>query len=76
MNIGKIFYWLLNLFVAYLIFEVIRKILGGNLGFEELAAALLVANLGFSMALHTRTAKIQAQLFEHLGWHKGKAGSN
>lgn len=60
-----IFYWLLGLFVLYLIFEVIRKILGGSLGFEEIVIALLVANLGYSFY-------INAKLSEHIGWHKGR----
>ena len=73
MKITRVLYWLFALFIVYLIFEILRKIFGGSLGFDELATALLVANLGFSMALHTRTAKIQAQLSDHVGWHKGKA---
>ena len=83
MNIAKLFYWLLNLFVAYLIFEVIRKILGGSLGFEELVSGFLIANIGYLAALQGKiskvevrlseqTAKVQAQLSEHIGWHKGK----
>ena len=54
---------------VYLIFELLRKLFGGSLGFEELVIGLLIANLGYSFY-------INAQLSEHLGWHKGKGGSS
>ena len=63
--IEKVFYWLLGLFVIYLIFELIRKILGGSLGFEEIVIGLLIANVGYSFC-------ISMKLSEHLGWHRGK----
>ena len=75
----KVFSWLLGLFVIYLIIEVIRKILGGSLGYEALIVGLLVTNLGYTIGLHGKIiglhgkiADIKAQLSEHLGWHKGK----
>lgn len=68
----KIFYWLLGIFTIYLIIEIIRKILGGSLGFEEIVAGLLVANLGYVIALHTKISEVDSKLSEHLGWHKGK----
>ncbi len=61
----KVFYWLLILFIVYLIIELIRKILGGSLGFEELVIGLLIANLGYSFYTNSK-------LSEHIGWHKGK----
>lgn len=61
----KAVYWFMILFIMYLIFEVVRKILGGSLGFEEIVIGLLIANLGYSF-------HINAKLSEHLGWHKGK----
>ncbi len=64
-NWRKVLQWLLVLFIIYLIIEIIRRIAGGSLGFEEIVIALLVANLGYSFYLGTR-------LSEHLGWHKGK----
>jgi len=65
MKWNNLFYWLLVLFVLYLIIEIIRKIFGGSLGFEDLVIALLVANLGYSFY-------ISSKLSNHLGWHKGK----
>jgi len=53
------------LFLVYLVFELIQKLLDGSLGFEELVIGLLVANLGYSY-------HINSKLSEHLGWHKGK----
>ena len=41
----KLFYWLLALFIIYLIIELIRKLIGGSLGFEELVIGLLISNL-------------------------------
>ena len=61
----KIFYWLLGLFTVYLIIEVIRKILSGSLGFEDVVIGLLVANLGYSFY-------ISSKLSEHIGWHRGR----
>ena len=69
MNFDKIFYWLLVLFILYLVVEVVRKILGGSLGFEEAMVALLVANLGLSFRMNSK-------LSGHLGWHKGKEEVN
>ncbi|MEW6063540.1 MAG: hypothetical protein AB1571_04190 [Nanoarchaeota archaeon] len=61
----KILYWLLTLFMIYLIIEIIRKIIGGSLGFEELVIALLVANLGYSFYINSKISG-------HIGWHRGK----
>jgi len=61
----KILYWLLVIFMAYLIIELLRKILGGSLGFEELVIGLLIANLGYSFYINSKIS-------EHFGWHKGK----
>ena len=64
----KVFYWLLGVFGIYLIIELIRKILGGSLSFEEIVIALLIANLGYSFHINSR-------LSEHIGWHKGTGNS-
>lgn len=64
-NWKKIGYWILILFAVYLVIELLRKLLGGSLGFEELVIGLLLANLGYSFYINT-------QLSEHLGWHKGQ----
>ena len=71
-SLGKIVYWIFVIFLAYLIFELIRKILGGSLGFEELVVGLLIANLGYIIGLHNKISKVDSKLSEHLGWHKGK----
>ena len=79
----KVIYGLFVLFLAYLIFELIRKILGGSLGFEELVIALLVANLGYVFHLKESQNKNSLNIKEslnqtnikiesHLAWHKGK----
>ena len=65
MGLEKILYWFLIIFVIYLIIELIRKIFGGSLGFEEIVISLLVANLGYSFY-------IGLKLSGHLGWHKGR----
>jgi len=59
---------LMVLFLAYLMIEIIRKMLGGSLGFEEIVIGLLIANLGYSFHINTK-------LSEHLGWHRGRADS-
>ena len=64
-NWKKVLYWLLGIFAVYLIIELIRKILGGSLGFEEIVIGLLITNLGYSFYINSK-------LSEHLGWHKGK----
>jgi len=72
MDLKKVFYWILALFVLYLIIEIIRKILGGSLSYEALVIGLMTANLGYVIALHTKISDINAKLSGHLGWHKGK----
>ncbi len=69
MDWHKLFYWFLTAFAIYLIFEIARKLLGGSLGFEELVIGLLIANLGYTFALH-------AKVSEHIGWHKGKGDAH
>jgi len=66
MEFNKIIQWLLVLFMVYIIIEVLRKIFGGSLGFEEIVIALLVANLGYTFYLNSTMS-------EHLGWHKGQS---
>ncbi len=67
-----VLYWLLGIFAVYLAFEIIRKILGGSLRFEELVIGLLIANLGYVIALHSKVSEASSKLSGHLGWHKGK----
>jgi len=83
MNLQKIFNWLLLLFALFIIFQILRKIFGGSWGLEELVTALLVMNLGATLALHSRLIavhlkihKIDVKLSEHLGWHKGQERKN
>ena len=64
-NFKKILYWLLIIFIIYLIIELIRKILGGSLEFEEIIIGLLIANLGYSFYINSKVS-------EHIGWHKGR----
>jgi len=64
-NWQKVLYWALIIFMVYLIMELLRKIFGGSLGFEELVIGLLIANLGYSFY-------INAKISEHMGWHRGK----
>ena len=70
--IQKIIYVVFILFLIYLIFELIRKLLGGSLGFEELIIGLLIANLGYSFYLRGSITKIDSKISGHMGWHKGK----
>lgn len=58
-------YYLLIFFVLYLIVEIVRKMLGGSLGFEELTIGLLIANLGYSFYLNSKFS-------EHIGWHRAE----
>ena len=68
----RIVYWVFLLFLVYLIIEVIRKLLGGSLGFEELVIGLLIANLGYSFYLKGSINKIDSKISGHIGWHRGK----
>lgn len=65
MDFKKIIYWLLIIFMIYLVIELIRELLGGSLGFEELVIGLLIANLGYSFYINTKVS-------EHMGWHLGQ----
>lgn len=64
----KILYWLTVILTVYIIVEIIRKILGRSLGFEEIVVGLLIANLGYSFY-------INAKLSEHIGWHRVRGNS-
>ncbi len=68
----KILHWLLGLFIFYLIIEILRKMFGGSLGFEELVIGLLIANIGYVITLHAKVGEIKSTLAEHLGWHRGQ----
>lgn len=68
----KIMYVILVLFVFYLAYELLRKILGGSLGFEEIVIALVVVNIGFSFSLQQSIHKLDKRLSAHLTWHKAK----
>ncbi|HLC65240.1 MAG TPA: hypothetical protein VJI46_03905 [Candidatus Nanoarchaeia archaeon] len=61
---GKLFDWLLLTLIIWIVYELIKKILGGSLGYNEIMTALLALNLGLSFNL-TR------QISGHIGWHKG-----
>lgn len=60
----KIIFVLFAAFVIYIAFELLRKILGGSLGFEELVIGLLIANLGCSFYINSK-------LSNHIGRHSG-----
>ena len=68
----NLIYWIFLLFLVYLIFELLRKLFGGSLGFEELVIGLLIANLGYSFYLRGYLSKIDSKVSGHIGWHKGK----
>jgi len=68
----KVVYWIFLIFLVYLIYELLSKLFGGSLGFEELVIGLLIANLGYSFYLRDSINKIDSKISGHLGWHKGK----
>ena len=70
--IKKIIYWIFLIFLAYLIYELVRKLFGGSLGFEEVVIGLLIANLGYSFYLRESINNIDSKISGHIGWHKGK----
>jgi len=70
--LGKVLYLSLLLFLVYLIFQLLFKLFGGSLGFEELVIGLLVANIGYSFYLTNSVRDIDSKISGHVGWHKGK----
>ncbi|MDP2908635.1 MAG: hypothetical protein Q8N77_02400 [Nanoarchaeota archaeon] len=54
----------LVLFAVYIIYQVLRKILGGGWSIEQIILSLLILNIGW-------TALLQRQLSSHIGEHKG-----
>ena len=66
-NLMKLLYWLLGLFVVYIIIELLRKMFGGSLCFEELVSGLMIANLGYVIALHAKIGELKSIVSEHLG---------
>ena len=65
----NVLYWIFVLFLIYLIIELIRRLLGGSLEFEELMVGLLIANLGYAFHINSKLSK-------HIGWHKGKGNAS
>ena len=59
-------------FLLYLLFELVRKLLGGSLAYEELMIALTIAHIGYSMKLGEKINRIDKKLSAHIGWHKGQ----
>jgi len=55
---------LLLIFAAYIVYQIIRKILGGSWESEQIIISLLILNIGW-------TALIQRQISTHAGEHKG-----
>ena len=74
--IRKILYFLFFLFLIYIIVQLVVKIFGGSLGFEELMIGLLVANIGLTFSLKDCINKIDAKLSGHIGWHKGRVNKS
>ncbi len=70
----KVLYWIFVAFLVYIAYELIRKISGHSLGFEELVIALLVANIGYSFYLKGSINKMDNKISGHIGWHKGRNG--
>ncbi len=73
-NIKKLFYWMFLIFLVYLIFELLRKLIGGSLAFETLVIGLLIANLGYSFYIKDSLNRIESKISGHIGWHKGING--
>ena len=69
---GTILRFLFVVFMIWVIFELVRKILGGSLGFEELMIVMLSINIGFSFKLHSMVSKLDSKLSGHIGWHRGR----
>lgn len=72
----KIIYWIFLIFLVYLIYELLSKLFGRSLGFEELVIGLLIANLGYSFYLRDSINKLDSKICGHLGWHKGRTTNN
>ena len=70
--LSNIAYWMLVAFAVFLIYEIIRKISGGSLGFEELVIGVLVMNLSLSFYLRESINKVDNKITGHIGWHKGR----
>jgi len=79
-KLWKIYEIILLIFIAYVIYELIRKILGGSLTIDELIAIALTINITFTFYLQNSISKmkdslnkVDIKISRHIGWHKGKA---
>lgn len=59
-----VLYGLYLTFLLFIVYQLIRKLLGGSWGFEEIIIALLLANIGYSFVISSKLSK-------HLGMHEG-----
>lgn len=60
--IGKIAYWTFFVFILWVIYELIRKIVGGSLAYEALIITLLGINLSFSFYLNRELSQTRELL--------------
>ncbi|MBI2580663.1 hypothetical protein HYV85_02545 [Candidatus Woesearchaeota archaeon] len=69
---GTILRFLFVVFMIWVIFELVGKIFGGSLGFQELMIVMLSINIGFSFKLNSMVSKVDSKLSGHIGWHRGR----
>lgn len=60
--IQKVLYWIFLIFLTYLIYEILLKLVGGSLAFETLVIGLLITNLGYSFYLRESIDKIGSKI--------------
>lgn len=84
--LNKILYWAFVIFVIYIIYQIILKIIGGSWQLDGIIMVLLSANIGYTfylikqisnvdLKLTKHISELDSKLSEHIGWHKDKENS-
>lgn len=55
-----------------IIYQLIKKILGGSWQTESIIIALLIFNLGLTWKSSMELMKLNSKFNRHIKWHKGK----
>ncbi len=60
----------LILFMIYIIYQLIMKLLGHSWSVEQVILAFVMANFGWTMSIQKQLFKLDSKFSEHTGEHK------
>ncbi len=67
--------WALILFGIFLAYQIIRNLLGGSWGVDELSLGALLAVAGILWKMSIEFTRMNMKFDGHISWHKNHGGS-